>query len=137
MFTLSTSFPIIAITLRNNLKQLFLKREDVDYNFFTRRLLFPLLALLPPTALALVTSDISFLVGITGSYAGAGVQYVVPALLVYYSRKELAKEFAENSGPIPNAFASPFKHVAFVIFTLIWAATSICFVTYNHFAHSA
>lgn len=136
VFTLSTSFPIIAITLRNNLKQLFLQREEIEYNFFTRRLLFPLLALIPPTALALVTSDISFLVGITGSYAGAGVQYVVPALLVYYSRKELIKEFPQNDAPVHNAFASPFKHVAFVVLTLAWAVTSICFVTYNHLAHN-
>ena len=45
------------------------------------------MALLPPMALAFVTNSLEFLVGITGSYAGAGIQYVVPALLVYNGRK--------------------------------------------------
>ena len=45
------------------------------------------MALLPPMALAFATNSLEFLVGITGSYAGAGIQYVVPALLVYNGRK--------------------------------------------------
>ena len=118
------------ITLRNNLKQLFLRRNEADYSFFVRRLLFPLLALIPPAVLAIITSDISFLVGITGSYAGAVVQYVVPALLAFYARKKLLKEFPQDQ--VRNAFASPFRHASFVIFVLIWAAASIGFVTYNH-----
>ncbi|XP_046458221.1 transmembrane protein 104-like [Daphnia pulex] len=130
VFTLSTSFPIITITLRNNLKQLFLRRNEADYNFFVRRLLFPLLALIPPTVLAIITSDISFLVGITGSYAGAAVQYIIPALLVFYARKAIKKEFLLE--PVRNAFASPFRHTCFVLFVLLWSCASIGFVTYNH-----
>ena len=132
VFTLSTSFPIIMITLRNNLKQIFLRKNETEYSFFIRRLFFPLLALIPPTVLAIITSDISFLVGITGSYAGAGVQYIIPALLAFYARKELFKEFPQDQHAVQNAFASPFKHVAFVIFVILWAITSIGFVTYNH-----
>lgn len=130
VFTLSTSFPIITITLRNNLKQLFLRQNEADYSFFVRRLLFPLMALIPPTVLAIITSDISFLVGITGSYAGAAVQYIIPALLAFYARKELQKEFPLE--PVRNAFASPFRHTFFVLFVLLWACASIGFVTYNH-----
>lgn len=118
--------------MRNNLKQVFLRKNEAEYGFFVRRLLFPLLALVPPTVLAIITSDISFLVGITGSYAGAGVQYVIPALLAFYARKELLKEFPQEQYQIRNTFASPFKHSAFVGFVLIWAAASIGFVTYNH-----
>lgn len=132
VFTLSTSFPIITITLRNNLKQLCLTRPESEYNFFVRRLLFPFLALIPPTILAIITSNISFLVGITGSYAGAGIQYIVPACLAFYARKDLLKEFPDPAHPVRNAFISPFKHVAFVIFVLVWAVTCIAFVTYNH-----
>ncbi|CAL4234750.1 unnamed protein product, partial [Meganyctiphanes norvegica] len=69
VFTLSTNFPIIAITLRNNLKGLFL-RETRRYSFFTSRCLFPLLAIIPPTIIAIITSNVEFLVGITGAYAG-------------------------------------------------------------------
>ena len=42
--------------------------------------------MLPPTAIALATHSLEFLVGITGSYAGAGIQYIVPAALVYQAR---------------------------------------------------
>ena len=65
-----------AITLSNNLKSLFLT-EGRRYSYWTRTLLFPLLALGPPTAVAMTTHSLEFLVGITGSYAGAGIQYVV------------------------------------------------------------
>merc|ERR1719228_2827994 len=51
VFTLSTNFPIIAITLSNNLKSLFLT-EGRMYSYWTRTFLFPLLALAPPTAVA-------------------------------------------------------------------------------------
>jgi amino acid permease len=107
-----------------------LRRNEADYNFFVRRLLFPLLALIPPTVLAIITSDISFLVGITGSYAGAAVQYIIPALLVFYARKAIKKEFLLE--PVRNAFASPFRHTCFVLFVLLWSCASIGFVTYNH-----
>ena len=49
VFTLSTSFPIIAITLRNNLKALFLT-EGRMYSWCTRQCVFPLLAIIPPVA---------------------------------------------------------------------------------------
>ncbi|GFT36270.1 transmembrane protein 104 [Nephila pilipes] len=88
VFTLSTNFPIIAITLRNNLKSIFLN-ENKRYSFFAHRILFPLLAILPPVAIALVTEDLTILVGFTGSYAGTAIQYVMPALLVYFARKHI------------------------------------------------
>ena len=73
VFTLSTNFPIIAITLRNNLKSLCL-RENRRYSFFTSRCLFPLLTIIPPTLVGLATSDVEILVGITGAYAGSFIQ---------------------------------------------------------------
>jgi hypothetical protein len=86
VFTLSTNFPIITITLRNNLKALFLT-EGRRYSWWTRSCLFPLLALIPPVGVAFLTNSLEFLVGITGSYAGAGIQYIVPAFLVHLSRR--------------------------------------------------
>lgn len=75
VFTLSTNFPIIAITLRNNLKGLFL-RETRRYSFFVSHCLFPLLAIIPPTVVGLVTSNVEFLVGVTGAYAGSIIQVI-------------------------------------------------------------
>lgn len=67
-------------------KALFKKTQS----FYINQLLYPTLAILPPIVIAFVTNDLTTLVGVTGSYAGAGVQYVVPATLIYYARREAA-----------------------------------------------
>ena len=69
MFTLSTNFPIIAITLSNNLKAVFLT-EGRRYGYWTRTALFPLLALLPPTAIAMATHSLELLVSIYTTVGG-------------------------------------------------------------------
>lgn len=126
VFTLSTNFPIISITLRNNLKAIGYNPAR-PYTFLVDRVVFPLLALIPPLAVSLGTNQVEFLVGITGSYAGTGIQYVIPALLVYCARKQTASLFAES-----NKFASPFKGSKWIVFVCVWAALCIIFVTVNH-----
>ncbi|KAK4312903.1 hypothetical protein Pmani_015703 [Petrolisthes manimaculis] len=125
VFTLSTNFPIIAITLRNNLKGLCL-REGRRYSFFTTRCLFPILAILPPTLVGLCTSDVEILVGITGAYAGSFIQYVVPATLVYHARKMTLKHIGMG---VRNPFSAPLQHTAWLALTCIWAALCQVFVT--------
>ncbi|XP_067671122.1 transmembrane protein 104-like [Haliotis asinina] len=124
VFTLSTNFPIIAITLRNNLQTLFLI-PDKDYSKCVRNL-FPILAVVPPTIVAMVTNEVEILVGITGSYAGAGIQYVIPALLVYFARKDPV--VTEHQ----NYHRSPFSHVGWIILILAWSVVCVSFVTVNH-----
>ncbi|XP_023213625.1 transmembrane protein 104-like isoform X2 [Centruroides sculpturatus] len=128
VFTLSTNFPIIAITLRNNLKALFLK-DTRQYSFFLKGIFFPLVTILPPVAIALATEDLEILVGITGSYAGAIIQYIVPATLVYYARKDALTALGLG---VKNKHMSPFHHTAWIIFVLVWSAACIIFVTVNH-----
>lgn len=125
VFTLSTNFPIISITLRNNLKNIFY-REDRPFTFCVDRIFFPLLALIPPVCIALGTDQVEFLVGITGSYAGAGIQYVIPAMLVYCARKQTYLLNGENM------HTSPFKGTLWVVFVCVWAALCIILVTVNH-----
>ena len=50
------------------------------YSYWMRTVVFPLV---PPTCVAMTTHSLEFLVGITWSYAGAGIQYIVAAALVY------------------------------------------------------
>lgn len=128
VFTLSTNFPIIAITLSNNLKSLFLT-EGRRYSYWTRTAVFPLLALVPPTAIAMATHSLEFLVGITGSYAGAGIQYIVPAALVYQARQQTRSALGVG---VTNHYTSPFRHTRWVVFVQLWAVTCIVFVTWNH-----
>ncbi|KAG1714336.1 Transmembrane protein 104 [Nymphon striatum] len=51
VFTLSSNFPIIGITLRNNLKSLF-HREKRPYPWIIDRIFFPLLAIVPPVLIS-------------------------------------------------------------------------------------
>lgn len=127
VFTLSTNFPIISVTLRNNLKTMFYK-EERPYTWFVDKIVFPVATLLPPVIVAVITNKVEFLVGITGSYAGAGIQYIIPALLVYFARKDI-HDLAPGS---VNPLKSPFRHLAWIIFVLIWAVICIIFVTINH-----
>ncbi len=128
VFTLSTNFPIIAITLRNNLKSLCLT-EGRNYSFFTDKIFFPLATLIPPIIIAFITNHIEFLVGVTGSYAGAGIQYFIPAALVFCSRKTVSEVL---DFPAVNKHSSPFRHVAWVIFIVLWAVAAIVLVSVNY-----
>ena len=126
VFTLSTSFPIIAITLRNNLQSLFL-HEDTSYSCLYK-LVFPILAILPPYMIAMSTKDLSILVGITGSYAGAGIQYLIPTVLVYYARQKTNKVIGLG---VVNKFASPFSNNCWLVFVIAWAITCMVLVSVN------
>ena len=125
VFTLSTNFPIISITLRNNITTLFSK-SDAPSHWMLTRFLFPLLAILPPIAIAFGTNQVEFLVGITGSYAGVGIQYVIPTLLVYYARKN------RNIDHKTNKYKSPFLHLFWIILIILWSLFCVGFVTVNH-----
>lgn len=128
VFTLSTNFPIIGITLRNNLKILVLK-EDRHYPFWMVKLVFPLAALLLPVAIALITDNIEFLVGITGSFAGAGIQYFIPTSLVLLSRRDVEREIGSQD---LNKHRSPFRHKIWAYFVFVWAIICVAFVAANH-----
>jgi hypothetical protein len=67
-------------------------------------------------------------VGVTGSYAGAGIQYLIPAFLVFNARKRTVKVIGMG---IKNGFESPFKGKCWVIFVIIWAVTCIVLVSVN------
>ena len=127
VFTLSTNFPIISITLRDNLKNLFY-REGRPYSWLVERIVFPIATITLPIAVAFITHDLEILVGVTGSYAGAGVQYIIPACLAYFGRKKLK----ELTGYYENKHKSPFGRPLWVMFVVGWAVVCIAFVTANH-----
>lgn len=127
VFTLSTSFPIIAITLQNNLKTLVLDTNITEaYGFMLRRITFPTLAVIPPLVAALCTHNLSSLVEFTGSYAGVAIQYVVPAFLVFCARKSCKRDLGTITG---NKYASPFKHNFWILFVICWSLLCVIFVT--------
>lgn len=123
VFTLSASFPIVAVTLRNNLQAIFTPRGP----WVIRHLLLPVVAVVPPVLLAMVTENLETLVGITGSYAGVGIQYIIPAALVLTARASRPTELRN----INNDFASPFASMAWPVLVIVWAVVCICLVTIN------
>ncbi|XP_036268316.1 transmembrane protein 104 isoform X7 [Pipistrellus kuhlii] len=127
VFTISTNFPIIAVTLRNNWKTLF-HREGGTYPWVVDRVAFPTLTLVPPVLVAFCTHDLESLVGITGAYAGTGIQYVIPACLVYLCRKDAQLALGPRAA---NRHRSPFHHAFWVGFVLLWAFSCFLFVTAN------
>lgn len=129
VLTLSTSFPIIAITLRENLKSLFLEK-DREYGLFMRRFMFPLITLVPPIIIAFVTDDVGLLVSVTGAYAGAIIQYVIPVMLVFYGRRTIR---AEIGGSYTNSHQSPFRHIGWMYVIIAWYVVCLVFVTVNKF----
>uniref|UniRef100_A0A3Q2FL01 Transmembrane protein 104 n=1 Tax=Cyprinodon variegatus TaxID=28743 RepID=A0A3Q2FL01_CYPVA len=127
VFTISTNFPIIAVTLRNNWKTLF-HRDGGTYPWVVDRIVFPLITLVPPVIVAFCTHNLESLVGITGSYAGTGIQYIIPAFLVFYARRHLEPVMGRDA---VNKHRSPFRHAFWVWFVVAWAASCLMFVTAN------
>ena len=72
-----------------------------------------------------------FLSSITGSYAGAGIQYVFPAFLVYYGRKTTVSAIGVG---VRNQHSSTFKSNLWVVFVNLWALGCVVLVTWNHIA---
>lgn len=127
VFTISTNFPIIAVTLRNNWKTLF-HRDGGTYPWVVDRVVFPLITLVPPITVAFFTHNLESLVGITGAYAGTGIQYIIPACLVYCGRRHLEPVLGRDA---VNKHQSPFRHSFWVWFVLVWAGSCLVFVTAN------
>lgn len=127
VFTLSASFPIIAITLRNNLKVLF--QQDRPYPWAVDRLFFPMLTLAIPIAIALGTNNVQILVGVTGSYAGTGIQYIIPACFVLLSRRQVEATICDVA---LNEYRSPFQRRLWIVLIFVWSVVCIAFVTANH-----
>ncbi|XP_050346313.1 transmembrane protein 104 homolog isoform X2 [Nymphalis io] len=135
VFTLSTSFPIIAITLRNNLQSLFLDTSRLEsYNFVFRKLLFPIVAVVPPLLLTYFLEDISILIKFTGSYAGTGIQYMIPTFLVISARRHCTNLLGLG---VVNRYKSPFSNIAWAIFVLLWAFMCVILVTVNMFERNS
>lgn len=197
VFTLSTNFPIIGVTLRNNLRKMFVPsapaiwpKRSTPSGFLNRvrnlwrsapvethsptherllpddgiavdpamadepheiteailltrmsgnslsttmwaveRLLIPVMVVILPITVALITNDVEFLVSFTGSYAGVGVQYIMPAILVLAARKFNRKHLSEAG---KNGYSSPFRHNVCVYVLIAWAGATVIIVTLNH-----
>lgn len=131
VFVLSANFPIIAITLKNNLKTLTGHIIAEHFSERSQEWLYPILAVGPPICVAYYTQNVGALVGYTGAYAGCGIQYVIPALLVHTAREK------ERNGSVPGAKGDSTIHRSWcrdpmwVYGVCIWSVFCWVVVTFN------
>ncbi|KAK5584866.1 hypothetical protein RB653_006484 [Dictyostelium firmibasis] len=117
VFTLSTNYILISITLRNNLLQLITWKQD-KISPFVRNVIFSLTSSLIPVGVAFCTRNVSLLVNITGSYAGLGIMFVMPALISFYSNKMLT-EYYHISNPKKSPFSNKFFYLLILLISVI------------------
>eukprot|EP01102_Stenamoeba_stenopodia_P012111 TRINITY_DN3782_c0_g1_i1.p1 TRINITY_DN3782_c0_g1~~TRINITY_DN3782_c0_g1_i1.p1 ORF type:complete len:322 (+),score=56.68 TRINITY_DN3782_c0_g1_i1:123-1088(+) len=134
VFTLSTNYPLIAITLRNNLMFLIPWGADGDAKRQRlRQIVFSACAAIPPIGIAFATNNVGYLVSYTGSYAGLGIMLVVPAILVWFARRKLAQVMPNTKNP----YQSVFGHNFWVWLVLSASAIALVLITINHFINPA
>ena len=131
VFSLSSNFPITAITLRENLKDLariVLKRwiGDKPFPFVINHLFFPTLAILPPIIIAFSTTKILTVVSVTGVFLDIWLQYLIPATLVFSGKYIITKRLKLEYN---NKYKSPFSHSFFLVFIILWTIGSLLLVT--------
>ena len=83
VFALTTNFPLICITLRNNLQTIIPGILGIQL----KRWQCTLLAAVPPYVCAYLYRDVDSLAGITGGYAGVFIQLIIPAMLAILARR--------------------------------------------------
>lgn len=132
---LTSSYPVVGITLRENIKALVFKdaSEDTQFKFFIKRIFVPAMVIYPPYFAMLFLSDhVGIIAGIVGSYAGNLVQYVIPSLLLYYGQQK-AREVIGETTYKKNFQRSPFGHAVYICVILIWSFACIGIVTYYNY----
>ncbi|KAJ5070333.1 transmembrane protein [Anaeramoeba ignava] len=126
VFTLTTNFPMMAITLKFNIEIIVTRRFKCKSWV---RPFFALAAAIPPIIIAFSTRNIGFLVNLTGNYAGLIIMFPIPSLLLWASRRKL-KKILGHSHP-ENIHKTPFKHDFWVWLILGWSLFCFGLATYN------
>ncbi|CAH8476950.1 unnamed protein product [Schistosoma turkestanicum] len=89
VFALTSSYPIVGTSLLGNIFSLcgFFSVCKSDHAQKILKYTLPFVVLLPPLSIALITDNVGYLTGFTGAIFGSGIQYVIPALLVFKARQ--------------------------------------------------
>jgi hypothetical protein len=127
-------YPLLAITLRNNLKMA-LARGPLELLGFTvidfaslgayQDVSMSVLASAPMIGVAYAKPDLQMVTSVSGTYFGICLVYVIPAFLVMAVRKEVGKHSRLGDNP----HASEFKHDGWAALVVSWAAICIIATT--------
>jgi len=80
---------------------------------------------------SLATENLGVLVAVTGSYAGAGIQYLIPVALVFAARRRLAVLRQRTRLALDNPSQSVFRHGVFLVFIVAWSTVAVGLVSAN------
>mmetsp|Transcript_46590 Transcript_46590/g.117310 ORF Transcript_46590/g.117310 Transcript_46590/m.117310 type:complete len:478 (-) Transcript_46590:102-1535(-) len=123
VFTLTSNFPLIAITMRNNIDKL-VPHSWLESNngFPLRRVVLTLITVAPPIAIAYGVHDVGLLVDITGAFPGMGIMYGIPLALAFMGRRKVMRVFGSD---IKHQFCSPFRHLGWNAVIVVWSAFAL------------
>lgn len=111
----TANFPVQAITTRNTLSLLLgMEPSDPAKPFAASNLLLLLVVLVPPFAVALLTTDVQTMIQYVGGYAGLTIGFLFPMLLVIYGRRLKA---ASGAIPLESCFSN---YVGYCITTVFY-----------------
>ena len=133
ILTLCSAFPVTAIILRKNIKAATLftikgiTKKDVKIPVVVDRLLFPLLAIVPPLVISYATQNIELIGSITGAFPGIFIQCVMPAAFVLAARYRIKKAL----GVYDNPYKAPLSNIVFIIVILGWSLISVVMMSIN------
>ena len=71
------------------------------------------------------------LFNVSGAYAGAGIQYVIPCSLVFLARRRLDKLRLSVLHLPENPLSSPFRSRAWLVLLMVWSSVAVVLVTTN------
>lgn len=90
--------------------------------------IFTSVAVIPALCIAFGTSNVSFLVKITGSFPGLSIMFIAPSLMVFFARRRASKELDPDES---NPHRSPFSSVFWIIAVWVFSAAAIGLISYN------
>jgi len=118
----TANFPVQAITTRNTLTLLLgLEPTDPAKPFAAQNLILLLAVLMPPFAVALVSTDVQTMIQYVGGYAGLTIGFLIPMLLVIYGRR-LKDATGSESIPMKSCFANHIGYSVTFLFYLVGIA---------------
>lgn len=140
VFTLSSNFPMLTITLRNNmvsLVKIIMGPERVarsaimrDPPVWFRAFIFTLSALAPAFIISIFDNrNVTLLVRLTGSYPGLFIMFAFPAVLVFFARRQ--QKSTNMTDPASNPYRSWFQSNVWLILVAIWCVGALVLQTYN------
>lgn len=138
----ATNFPIISVTLRENLKKLIIPHAcpglvtDSSVGKVIGGLLFPLITVIPPLVLSFFTENVGSITKVTGGIAGVFIQWVFPAWIILNARRIVDTEslmggYDYDSVSAKNPHRSPFFSSCWIYAILVWSAGCLGFEIYT------